>query len=124
MIFNVFVDVDEDGKLISPITIDKYLNIDIIFAVYSMVVFQYITILDPQIFISDSKKNNIDYMVALLLVLALIRFFILFLAVESVSKMLLTLIYMMIDVGTFLFIMICYLAFSTLLFSALYQDTN
>ena len=89
-----------------------------------MGVFQYITILDPEIFLSDSKKNNVDYMVALLLVLALIRFFILFLAVESVSKMLLTLIYMMIDVGTFLFIMICYLAFSTLLFSALYQDTN
>lgn len=73
---------------------------------------------------NDAKKNNIDYAVALLLVLALGRFFILFLVVPSISKMLLTLVYMMIDVGPFLFIMICYLMFSTLLFSCLYQDNN
>ena len=42
MVFNVFKDKDENGKLINNIAVDKYLSIDVFFAGYSILVFQYI----------------------------------------------------------------------------------
>lgn len=76
------------------------------------------TMMDPK------SKNLLNYMVAILIILAMGRFFILQLVVPSVSKMLLTLVYMLIDVKGFAFLMMCYLLVSTQMFSTAYQDTN
>ena len=71
-----------------------------------------------------SRKNIINYMVAAVIVLALGRFFILQLVVPSVSKMLLTLVSMLVDVKGFGVIMLLYMLIMVQVFSTMYQDTN
>lgn len=63
-------------------------------------------------------------MVAAVIVLALGRFFILQLVVPSVSKMLLTLVSMLVDVKGFGVIMLLYMLIMVQVFSTMYQDTN
>ena len=71
-----------------------------------------------------NRKNIINYMVAAVIVLALGRFFILQLVVPSVSKMLLTLVSMLVDVKGFGVIMLLYMLIMVQVFSTMYQDTN
>ena len=91
----------------------------------NQVVYQTITmVMDYKDFLPENRgtKDYIDYLVAFVLILAFGRFFLLFLVVPSISKMLLTIITMLIDVMPFAFIMVCYILFSTQFFSTLYQD--
>ena len=70
------------------------------------------------------RKNIINYMVAAVIALALGRFFILQLVVPSVSKMLLTLVSMLVDVKGFAILMLLYCLIMIQIFSTMYQDTN
>jgi hypothetical protein len=99
---------------------DKFLTIDIVSAGYSAFVFWYIQMQSPETLMDIQSKNVINYMVAFLIVLSLSRFFILQLVVPSVSKMLLTLVSMLIDVKGFAFLMMCYLMVATQVFSTGY----
>jgi hypothetical protein len=72
----------------------------------------------------ESAKNKVDLLVAGVLSLVFARPMLLFLVVPAVSKMLLTLVAMLIDVGPFSMLMFCYLFAATQLFSTLYQDIN
>ena len=67
-----------------------------------------------------NRKNIINYMVAAVIVLALGRFFILQLVVPSVSKMLLTLVSMLVDVKGFGVIMLLYMLIMVQVFSTMY----
>lgn len=71
---------------------------------------------------TDENKDMIDYMLTLVMTIALGRFFQLFLVVEKVSKMLLTLYVMILDVWPFAIIMLAYYGFGTQIFSTIYQD--
>lgn len=64
----------------------------------------------------------VDYLITLVMFVALGRFFQLFLVVENVSKMLLTLYVMILDVWPFAIIMLAYYLFGTQVFSTIYQD--
>ena len=66
------------------------------------------------------KKKLIDWAVAIVFILALGRYFLLQLVVSEVSKMLLTLIYMVIDVIPFAVIMLAYMYLATQIFSTRY----
>jgi hypothetical protein len=70
------------------------------------------------------KKNNIDWYVTAVIMLIWARFFLFFLVVPSVSKMLLTLVAMIYDVQSFFMVMIAYLMMATQIFQTLFQDSN
>lgn len=68
------------------------------FALVSLYVFNYITTHDYKDLIDESTKNTIDWYVTAVIMLIWSRFFLFFLVVPSVSKMLLTLVAMIYDV--------------------------
>lgn len=96
---------------------------DVIYAFYSFCIFWFIQMQPPEAMHGPNKKK-LDAAVALVFTLALSRFFALFLVVSSVSRMLLTLFYMLIDVLPFGAIMLCYMYIATQIFSTRYQDIN
>ena len=104
--------------------LDNFLSIDVVSAVSSAFLFWYISLLDYKILMDDEKKDTIDYMVAAVLVLVWARLYMLFLVIPSISKMILTLGAMLLDVRPFMILISCYLIFSTQLFSTLFQDIN
>jgi hypothetical protein len=68
-----------------------------------------------------SKKQTIDYYVAVVVVVSWLRFFSYFLVVRSISKLLNTLIKMFIDTVSFVFLMSCYLILAASIMTTLFQ---
>ena len=64
-----------------------------------------------EFFIDKEKRPYLDTLASVVVAAALIRFFLYFLLIGNISKMLLTLFYMVIDVIPFTLIFICYLLF-------------
>ena len=123
MIFNVFKSSEANeatNKIPNNLTIDKFLAIDLASASYSAFVFWFISIQTPETMMDPNMKNIINYMVAAVIALALGRFFILQLVVPSVSKMLLTLVSMLVDVKGFAILMLLYCLIMTQIFSTMY----
>mmetsp|Transcript_28399 Transcript_28399/g.43003 ORF Transcript_28399/g.43003 Transcript_28399/m.43003 type:complete len:84 (-) Transcript_28399:361-612(-) len=83
MIFNLF-----KSPNVNLLVLDKYLNIDVIFAAANCVGYYYITSQKYTILLDESKKDTLDFLVCFILTLAWGRFFMLFLVIPSVSKML------------------------------------
>ena len=69
-------------------------------------------------------KSKIDWLVSIVIMLAYLRLFILFLVIPSVSRMLLTLAAMLKDVKFFFILMLCYNFFSMQVFQTLFYDNN
>lgn len=114
-IFNFFQDPEEN-----LLAVDKYLTLDFTFSTVNYLVFQYIVVLPVSYILDNEKKDTLDIMVVTVLMLNWSRFFVLFLVIPSVSKMLLTLISMLVDVGPFTLIMICYMIFASQVFQTQY----
>jgi len=68
--------------------------------------------------------DGLDYTMILVLAASWLRFFIYFLVVRVISKLLLTLIEMIEDTISFIFIVSCYLIIMSSIFTTVYQDTN
>ncbi len=66
----------------------------------------------------------VDYFMILVLCVSWLRFFVYFLVVRSISKLLLTLLAMIGDTLAFMFIVVCFIAIMASIFTTLYQDTN
>jgi len=115
MVFNIFK--QQGCNLLTP---DKFLNIDVVFAISNAIIYWYITMQPYQVFADRNQKDQLDFLVVFVLMLNWGRFFMLFLVIPSVSKMLLTLVAMLVDVGPFAFIMACYCLIVTQLFSTQY----
>lgn len=107
-------------KGVNLLAIDKYVMMDIILALCSSCLFFLINQIDYNVMLDKSQKDIIDYMVATVFVIILVRPFLLFLVVPSVSKMLLTLVAMLYAVRGFGLLQICYLGMSTQIFSTLF----
>ena len=67
--------------------------------------------------LTPSRKQIIDYYVILVLVLSWLRFFAYFLIIQSISKLLMTLLRMVQDTVSFLFIGVCYLMIAASVFT-------
>jgi len=100
----------------NTITTDIFIKLDIVFAVSSFCVFQYITTHDYTDLVNEEKKNTLDWLVSFVIMLIWSRFFLFFLVVPSVSKMLLTLVAMIYDVQSFFMVMAAYLLMGTQIF--------
>lgn len=74
--------------------------------------------------LNPTMKNNFDYMMIFVLILSWIRFFIYFLVIRDISKMLLTIWEMLADTVSFIFIVVCYFVVTASVFTTLYQDVN
>ena len=73
----------------------------------------FIVLLGADYLKSEDNKNLVDYLITIVMMVSLVRFFQLFLVVEKVSKMLLTLYVMILDVWPFAVIMLAYYLLGT-----------
>ena len=96
---------------INSIEMDVFIKGDVIFSIVSVLVFYVISVYPPTAFLkgNESQKDICDLLVCLVLILAFSKYFLLFLIQEEISKMLLTLIFMLIDVKNFTFVLLIYL---------------
>jgi len=105
-----------DKKKVNRIPITIQLQANFVFAIVNTIVFQLIAgMMDYTDFLPKNAitKDYIDNLVAFVLILAFGRFFLLFLVIPDISKMLLTIFTMLIDVMPFAFIMVCYIVFAS-----------
>jgi hypothetical protein len=96
-------------------SLNGFLNV---FAIYL------INTIDPGTYIIAKNKDMIDYYMIAVLCISWLRFFSYFLVVRNISKLLLTLIEMIADTVSFLFIVCCFILIMASIFTTLYQDTN
>ncbi len=69
-------------------------------------------------------KDALDYFMIIVLVSTWIRFFLYFLVVRSISKLLLTLVEMIGDTLSFMIIVCCFIIIMASIFTTLFQDTD
>ncbi len=102
------------------IVLDKWTLIDTINGVINIVSYTVITNTSPSDFTSIDVKNNLDYIMIFVLIICWIRFFIYFLIIRDISKLLLTIYEMLADTLSFIFIVICYFIIVGSVFTTLY----
>ncbi len=97
---------------------------DSLSALLNIVAVQVIQRVPPETYLNPKLKDFIDYFMILVLCICWLRFFVYFLVVRSISKLLLTLIAMIGDTLSFMFIVCCFILIMASVFTTLYQDTN
>lgn len=105
---------------VNHIEVDYFIACDLVYAISSACLFTYISSLDYTVMLDVERKNSIDYMVAVIIMMAYLRLFMLFLVIPSVSVMMLTLIAMLKDVTHFTALMVCYVIFAMQVFQTLF----
>ena len=79
-----------------------------------------ITYIKPIDLLENWKKDVVDYFMITVLLLSWLRFFAYFLVVRDISKLLLTLIAMLGDTLSFMFIVFSFILLMTSIFTTLY----
>lgn len=104
----------------SKIAIDKWTILDTLNGVLNIA--SYITVISSSAekLNNAAFKNNLDYIMIFVLISSWIRFFIYFLVVRDISKMLLTIYEMLADTLSFIFIVVCYFIIVASVFTTLY----
>ncbi len=95
---------------------------DVLSASLNIIAIVLIYQISPDVFLQQKMKELIDYFMLLVLTVSWLRFFSYFLVVRSISKLLLTLIEMIGDTLSFLFIVSCFILIMSSIFATLYQD--
>ena len=122
LLFNIFSPSSNNGK--SRIPFDKWAFIDSISAVVNILAVIVISNVKASNLRDPSMKDIFDYFMIFVLTLQWVRFFMYFLVVRSISKLLLTLIEMVEDTISFIFIVSCFIIIMSSIFTTLYQDIN
>ena len=86
----------------------------------NIIAFEFISNMPIWILYETDYKYKLDYLMIVVLLIAWLRFFIYFLIVREISKMLLTLYEMLADTLSFIFIVVCYLLIVASVFTTLY----
>ena len=97
---------------------------DTLSALLNIMAVQLIENLDPKEYLVPTKKDLIDYFMIIVLCISWLRFFCYFLVVRVISKLLLTLLAMIGDTISFMFIVCCFILIMASIFTTLYQDVN
>jgi hypothetical protein len=104
----------------SRIPIDKWTFLDLISAI-SNILALYIMSNVTKVSAEDPFiKDSLDYFMIFVLAISWIRFFIYFLVIRNLSKLLLTLVEMVEDTISFIFIVTCFLIIMSSIFTTLY----
>ena len=97
---------------------------DCINAILNIFSFEFVINVPVWVLLNTQYKYYIDYLMIVVLIVSWLRFFIYFLIVREISKMLLTIYEMLADTMSFIFIVVCYLLIVASVFTTLYQDVN
>ena len=74
--------------------------------------------------VDKSQKDWVDILMLLMIVLQWFRFYQFFFLISELSKMILTLLAMIIDTQSFFFVVYSYLIVSAVIFTTVFQDVN
>jgi hypothetical protein len=96
-------------------TLSALLNIAAVFLIKSI---------SPEQLLDPNTKDSVDYFMIFVLCISWLRFFCYFLVVRVISKLLLTLLAMISDTLSFMFIVCCFILIMASIFTTLYQDVN
>lgn len=113
LIFNFFVDI--------KIPLDKWTIIDLLCSFFNIICFNVIGKTKPETIIDPDKKMTLDYYVIAVVIVSWLRFFGYFLVIQSISKLLSTLIKMVFDAVSFVLIMSSYLLMMGTVFTTLFS---
>lgn len=103
---------------------DKWCLMDALNATLNIIAFEVVVNVPQWTLEETNAKYLLDYLMIAVLILSWLRFFIYFLLVREISKMLLTIYEMLADTLSFVFIVVCYLLIVASVFTTLYQDVN
>lgn len=102
--------------------IDKWSIIDLLCSMFNIVCFNMIGSITPDKIIDQKEKENLDYYVIAVVILSWLRFFGYFLMIRQISKLIMTLVKMLYDSISFIFIVSCYLLVASTIFTMLFQE--
>ena len=103
---------------------DKWAFMDALNALLTIASFEVVLNVPLSLLMNTTTKYRLDYLIIAVLIVSWLRFFVYFLLVEEISKMLLTIQEMLTDTLSFVFIVVCYLLIVGSVFTTLYQDVN
>jgi hypothetical protein len=99
---------------------DKWTWVDTCNGLLNIVATYLIANIDPESYINPKHKDYIDYYMIVVLCISWVRFFSYFLVVKNISKLILTLLAMVSDTLSFLFIVCCFILIMASVFTTLY----
>ena len=120
VLFNMFAKPDLNFR----VPYDMWTKFDLVSAVATLIGFPYILSTSPEEMITKEVKDQLDYVVLVLILLQWGRFYMFFLIVAELSKMILTFISMVIDTMPFMFLVSSYLIVVSAIFTTVFQDVN
>ena len=97
---------------------------DVVFASTSMALVLVLCSLPIEMFTDTSMKHKISYAVVIVSVFQYVRLFMYMLLVSSVSRMILTLQFMVLDTLAFIVLLVVWISISAVFFTTLFQDTT
>ena len=97
---------------------------DSLSAFLNIIAVQMVERIPPSIYLNPQYKDLIDYFMIIVLIISWLRFFVYFLVIRDISKLVLTLLAMIGDTVSFMFITSCFILIMASIFTTLYQDTN
>lgn len=113
-IYNLFADL--------KMPMDKWTIIDVFSCFLNIICFNVIGSITEEQLLDPAQKQILDYYVIVVVIVGWIRFFAYFLLIRFISKLMMTLIRMMRDTLTFLFISICYMLLASTVFMMLFAS--
>lgn len=108
----------------TKISIDKWTLMDSLSAFLNVIAVIIIQRVSPEKYLEPKMKDLIDYFMIIVLCVSWFRFFVYFLVIRDISKLVLTLLAMIWDTINFMFIVSCFIIIMASIFTTLYQDTN
>jgi hypothetical protein len=103
-----------------PMALDKWTIIDMCCSFLNIICFNIIGKTKPDQILDVLQKQKLDYYVIAVVVISWGRFFAYFLMIRKISKLIMTLVRMLIDTIAFIFIISCYLLLSSTIMTILY----
>ena len=116
VIFNLIADV--------KMPIDPWTIVDVISSCFNIVCFNVIGGITPDQVIDSAAKERLDFYVIAVVLVSWLRFFSYFLVIRNISKLMMTLVQMLYDTLSFIFLVICYMTVATTIFSTLFGNAN
>jgi hypothetical protein len=112
VLFNMMAEV--------KLPIDLWTIIDLCCSFMNIVAFQVIGSVKAVDILDYQKKSQLDYYVIALIIVSWVRFFSYFLVIRKISKLIMTLVQMIYDMLSFMFVFACYLLIIATIFTTLF----
>jgi len=102
--------------------LDKWSTIDLLCSLFNIVCFNVIGSVKPEQIMDPKQKENLDYYVIAVVIVGWVRFFGYFLMIRNISKLIMTLIRILYETFSFIFIVLSYLTIMSTIFTMLFQE--